>query len=114
MPPYSGILSRKSFNLSLAQLPSEPSVQLPGKVVIEFGEKLDIEEKDSGGGQFVSDNVEENLRTIVSRCLRRALLGADGKKPHSKNGSAIAEEDSLSTCKVGGLATGRQYGTGEA
>ena len=59
------ILSGEAVDFGLAQLSAQPGVELAREVVVEFGEKLDVEEEHGRRGEFVGDDVEEDFWAVV-------------------------------------------------
>ena len=65
-------------------------------VIIEFGEKFDVEEEDGSAGQLLRDDIKENLGAIVFIVLVVALLALDCYQTHPNEIRSVTEEDSLS------------------
>lgn len=65
MAAHLGVFAREPLDLDVAQVPAQARVQLTRKVVVEFGQELDVEEEHGGRGQFVSDDIEEDFRALV-------------------------------------------------
>lgn len=66
-------------------------------VVVELGEKFDVEEENGSGGELVCDNVEENLRAVVFVLFGTTLLRLDGLQAHLDELGSILEEDGFTT-----------------
>lgn len=65
MAPDPRVLSGEALDFCIGQVPAKSHVQLAGKVVVEFGEKFDVEEEDRGRGQLVRYYVEEDFGAVV-------------------------------------------------
>lgn len=93
--PDPRILSRKSLDFRIRETPAQSLIQLAGKVVVELGQQLDIEEENGRGRELVRDHIQENFRTIVLVLQGGTLFRADGVEPHLDEFGSIAEEDTL-------------------
>lgn len=98
MAPDPRVFSCEALDFRVGQMPAETHVQLAGEVVVEFGEELDVEEEDGGGGELIGDYVEEDFGTVVFVLLDGALLGADCEEPHFDQVGPITEEDAFTAC----------------
>lgn len=96
MLPHLRVLPRETLDLSLAEAAAQAGVELAREVVVELGEELDVEEEDGGGGEFVGDDVEEDLGAVVFGGFGAALFGFEGEESHLEDGGAVAEKDSFS------------------
>lgn len=99
MSPDARVFTREPLDFVVGEVAAEAHVELAGEVIVEFGEEFDVEEEDGGGGEFVGDDVEEDLRAVVFVFLGGALLGADGKEAHFEEVGAVTEEDAVATCR---------------
>ena len=90
-----GIFAREPLDLCVGEVATQAEVQLAREVVVEFGEELDVEEEDSGRGELVGNDVEEDLGAVVFVFLGRALLGPDCEEAHFDEVCAVAEEDAF-------------------
>ena len=90
------ILAREAVDVGFGQMAAEPDVEFAREVVVEFGEQLDVEEEDGGGGQLVGDDVEEDFRAVVFVFARGALFGLRGEEAHAEDVGAVAKEDGFS------------------
>lgn len=90
-----GVLTGKAVDFILAQATPQTGVQFAGELIVEFREQLGVEKKVGGGGKFVGDGVEENLRTVVLVGFGGALFGFHGENAQSEDVDAVAEEDSF-------------------
>ena len=59
------VLARKSFDLGLGQLSAQTHVKLARKVVVEFGQELDIQEEDGRRGELVGHHVQKDFGAVV-------------------------------------------------
>lgn len=98
MAANSRIFTGETLDLGVGEMSAESRVQLAWEVVVEFGEKLDVEEEHRRGGEFVGHDIEENLRAVVLVLLGGALLGSDGHEPHFDEIGSVSKEESLPPC----------------
>jgi len=98
MSPDARVFTRESLDFVVGQVTTEAHVEFAGKVVIEFGEKFDIEEEDGSRGEFVGDDVEEDLGAVVFVLFGGTLLRADGEEAHFEEIGAVTEEDAIAAC----------------
>ena len=69
------IFPGEALDIRFGEVPAKPDVELAREIVVEFGEQLDVEEEDGGGGEFVGDDVEEDFWAEVFVFLGAALFG---------------------------------------
>lgn len=96
MPANLRILPGEAVDVGFGEMTSEPDVEFSRKVVVEFGEKLDVEEEDGGGGELVGDDVEEDFGTVVFVLSLGALFRFRSEEAHAEDVGAIPEEDGFS------------------
>jgi len=98
MPTDLRILSGEAVDVGFGEVTAEPDVELAREVVVEFGEELDVEEEDGGGGELVGHDVEEDFRAVVFALALRALFRFRGQEAHAQDVGAVAEEGGFSAC----------------
>ena len=98
MSPDARVLSCKPLDFVVGQVAAEARVEFAGEVVVEFGEEFDVQEEDGSGGEFVGDDVEEDLGAVVFVLFGGTLLRADGEEAHFEEIGAVTEEDAIAAC----------------
>ena len=98
MVPDARVFAGEALDFGVGEVTAEAHVEFTGEVVVEFGEELDVEEEDGGGGELVGDDVKEYLWAVVFVLLRGALFGAHGKESHFNEVGSVTEEDALAAC----------------
>ncbi len=98
MPADLRILPGEAVDVGFGEVTPEPDVELAREVVVELGEKLDVEEEDGGGGELVGDDVEEDFGAVVFVFALRALFGFRGQEAHAEDVGAVAEEGGFPAC----------------
>jgi hypothetical protein len=94
-----GVLTSEAFNGAVVEV-TEVLFQNAGELIVEFTQQLRIEEQVRGRGELVSDSVEEDFGAVIFVLLVGTLAGFDGRKTHSDDVGAVAEEKGLSSlCK---------------
>ena len=101
MLPHLRVFPRETLDLGVAEATAQAGVELAREIVVELGEELDVEEEDGGGGEFVGDDVEEDLGAMVFGGFGAALFGLEGKEAHLEDGGAVAEKDGFSAFERG-------------
>jgi hypothetical protein len=66
--------------------------------VIEFAQKLSVQEEISSRGELIGHSIEEDFRAVVLVLLGGALLALDSQKAQFKHVDAVAEEDCFAAC----------------
>lgn len=96
MPADLRILPGEAVDVGFREMTPEPDVEFTREVVVEFGEKLDVEEEDGRGRELVGDDVEEDFGTVVFVLALGALFRFRSEEAHAEDVSAIPEEDGFS------------------
>lgn len=98
MFPDLRILPRKPLNIRRRKIATQPLIKLPGEEVIEFAEKLSVQEQVGGGCELLGHGVQEDLGAGVFVVLVAALPAADGFEAHFDDVGAVAEEACFFAC----------------